>query len=172
MKAVFRHVQFRDGREKAAYLDAAASLDARHPVVRKFAGRFALAHDSNDFEGMVRDVFHFVRDAIHYVHDPTYEEFADTATIITRGFDDCDGKARTFVSLCRAIGIEARIRPVFNAGGQFVHVQAEARWRGSEHVKGAQPGGWVLAETTIRGCELGQDPATAPRGPDGHLLLT
>jgi transglutaminase-like putative cysteine protease len=172
VRVVRRTVAFRDGREKAAYLDAMASLDARLPLVREFGGRFAKAHDSNDVEAMVRDIFHFVRDVIHYVHDPTFEEFADTATILTRGFDDCDGKARTFVALCRAIGIEARIRPVFNAAGDFVHVQAEARWRGSEHVKNAQPGGWILAETTIKGCELGQDPATAPRGTDGHLLLT
>jgi transglutaminase-like putative cysteine protease len=167
-----RNVHFVDGREKAAYLDANASLDARHPAVRTFAARIGRAHDPNDQEGMVRDIFRFVRDAIRYVHDPRYEEFSDTSVILDRGYGDCDDKARAFVALCRALGIEARIRPVFNHVGDFVHVQAEVRWRGSAKQPIAQPGGWVLAEVTIEGCELGQDPRTAPRDRDGHLRLT
>lgn len=167
-----RTVSFASGREKSAYLDAMASLDARQPPVRAFAARIVCARGPNETEPIVRDFHRFVRDCIRYVHDPSAEEMADSATILNRGFDDCDGKSRLFVALCRAVGIPARIRPVFNAAGDFIHVQAETRWPGSERLPLAQPGGWLLAETTVQGCELGQDPASAPRDRNGRLRLT
>ncbi len=162
---------FATAREKADYLDGAASLDARHPLVRETAVRLVRDLAPDAWEAMVTRIHRYVRDGIRYVHDPQkLEELADAPTVIARGFDDCDGKSRTFVALCRAVGIEARVRPVFTKWGAFVHVQAEARWKGSTRFPQAQPGGWVLAELTIRDCALGQDPQTA-RDLAGHLRL-
>lgn len=178
--AARRKLAFKTLEEKARWLDANASLDAAMVRVRELAGRFRAAH--HDPEELARSIHRWVRDSIRYVSDtakvakwrpnPEGEEFADSETIIARDFDDCDGKSRLFVALCRAAGIEARIRPVFTRHPfDFVHVQAECRWPGSESLPEAEAGGWLLAELILRDCKLGQDPDTVPRGKDGKRLL-
>lgn len=148
-----------------------AFVDARLPLVRELATRFALARDPNDREGLTRDFQRFVRDSIVYVPDPTYEEITDSQSILERGYGDCDDKTRLFVALERSVGLDARIRPVFDADGYFYHVQAEASWPGSTFFRGAQPGGWVLCELIIRGCELGQSPNVIPQASTGARVL-
>lgn len=110
---------------------------------------------------MAQSIHNFVRDRIRYVRDPIdsrtgrrEEQFADAGVVLRRGYDDCDGKARLVVALALVAGLEARIRAVFRVG-DFVHVQAELRWRGSELYPRAQRGGWVVSETILRGVELG-----------------
>lgn len=166
-----RRLSFPDGRAKAQWIDAQASLDARKPAVRELATRYAHAKGPNNPEGLARDLHAFCRDAIRYVRDPSFEELADSTTILQRGFDDCDGKARLFVALCRAVSLDARIRPVFK-GRDFVHCQAEVRWPGSEKLPTQQGDGWILAELILAGCELGQDPETLPRGANGERVLS
>ncbi len=74
--------------------------------------------------------------------------------MLERGADDCDGKSRLFVALVRAApigGVEARILPVFRhhkgifTPDDFVHVQAQVRWPGSEKKIHAGAGGWLRA---------------------------
>ena len=156
-----RSVRFPDPEAKARWLDASASEDATDPHLRAFARRFVHGRaELREPADVVRELHRYVRDAIAYVHDwGGREEFADTATILRRGFDDCDGKARTFVALVRALGlpdVQARIRPVFK-GGSFVHVQAETRFPGSKGPR-SDPEGWQLAEVIVRGVGLGDDP--------------
>lgn len=168
-----RKIQFATLEEKARWLDANASLDADLSYVRQVAGRFARAFNPNDHEALARSLHRFVRDGIRYVPDPGEEEFADSETILKRGYDDCDGKSRLFVALCRAVGLEARIVPVFKPHpDRFVHVQAEVRWKGSQAVRGAEPGGWLLAELILKNCALGQAPDSLPRAADGTRVLT
>lgn len=179
-----RIVIFEGPEEKAAWLDSAASLDATTPEVRAVAKKFVddvarsmpkTPRTSPAFlSALAHEVHHWVRDHLAYEHDPGgREEFADTATILTRGYDDCDGKCRAFVAIIRAIGapLEARIRPIFDSTRDFVHVQAEVRWPGSEREKGASPGGWLLAECILKGVELGEDPEQAPRDASGRRIL-
>src|SRR4029077_1036880 len=106
------------------------------------------------------------------------EEFADSETILERGYGDCDDKARLFVALVRAaealvpLSTQARIRPVFRPHPfEFVHVQAESRWWGSSHNPAALPGGWLLTELILAYCEIGQNPDELPRGPNGQRLI-
>lgn len=181
MRVAHRTIRFNGPAEKAAWLDAAASLDARLPIVRQIAGTIAAARSPNDLEGLAHDLHTFVRDRIHYVRDGVDEEFADAATVLARGWDDCDGKARTFVAMVRAVGapdgLRARIRPVFNAHpvdpkGEFVHVQAEVSWPGSTKSPLADGHGWLLSELILKDCPLGADPNDLPRGPDGRRVLT
>lgn len=157
-----RTISFSNDLEKAAWLDAQASLDATSAPVRRLAARFATSHDPNDQEGLARDLHRFVRDSIHYVRDGGIERLDSSSTILKRGYDDCDGKARLFVALCRAVGLDARIRPVFE-GRINTHEQAEVRWPGSNKVRGAGPGGYLLAELILENCQLGQNPADLPR---------
>jgi transglutaminase-like putative cysteine protease len=170
--ALRRRVAFSTLEEKAQWLDSAASLDANLTAVRHLAGRFARAAGANQWGQLARDLHRFVRDSIRYVHDPGSEEFADSAVILARGYEDCDGKARLFVALCRSCGIDARIRPVFKKHPiDFVHVQCEVRWPGSALESSSTADGWMLAEIILHGCEIGQDPDTCPRGPGGKRLL-
>lgn len=147
-----------------------ASLDARLPLVRELAGRCARGRDANRQDLLAADLARLVRDGLRYVRDPGVEEFADAATALRRGFGDCDDKARTFVALCRACGVTARIRPVF-LGPAFVHVQGEVKYPGSERHPKAQAGGWLVVELILRGVGVGDDPERAPRFKDGRRIL-
>jgi hypothetical protein len=185
---------------KANWLDAAASLDALRAEVQTQAKRFL---GYGNAEARTRAIQRWVRDNIKYQYDFRVsqsmpgEEFADTSSAISRGFGDCDDKARVFVALVRAVEmvrgartrasqgvsehplrdpqkpeVYARIRPVFTRmPEQFVHVQAEVKWPRSELHENAMPGGWLLAELIVKGCEIGQDPDTVPRLPDGQRAI-
>lgn len=168
--------------EKASWLDSSAGLDALRGQVQSHVKRFL---GISDAEARTRAIQRWTRDNIHYQYDFRVsqgmpgEEFADTPTSLERGFGDCDDKARAFVALVRAtemlhpLGVEARIRPVFTRvpDDRFTHVQAEVRWPRSTLHENAMPGGWLLAELIVRGCEIGQDPDTVPRLPSGDRAI-
>lgn len=173
-----RRIQtFQTPREKADFLDASASIDSRFSVVRACAARFADDPSTVMSTYMVaRALQHFVRDSIAYVRDGLLtgrlrEEFADSAVILQRGYDDCDGKSRLFAALCRCEAVPVRIRPVFNHPDDFVHVQCEVRFPGSEKFRLAQHDGWLVVELILAGCEIGQDVNSLPRGPHGERVL-
>lgn len=160
--------------DKARWLDAAASLDARHPGIREIAIRFQKARGASDPRGVATDIHAFVRD-ISYCYGPSHQEFADSWTILNRpggACDNCAGKSRLFVALCRAVEIEARIVPNFRNPTEFNHVQAQVRWPGSESEPRAEPGGWLRVELILRGVPLGGGPADAMRNAAGRVLLT
>lgn len=181
-----RVASFADLAEKARWLDAAASIDATGQRIRDFARRFVRAYPERGELGTRRPealghraaaIHAFVRDSIAYRQDRPprlgvrAEEFEDSETILARGFDDCDGKSRLFVALCRAAGVEARIRPVFASPRSFVHVQALVRFPGSMHWHGHDAHGWLLAEMILRGADLGDNPDDLPRGAKGERVL-
>jgi transglutaminase-like putative cysteine protease len=178
-----RVVEFPNVAAKAPWLDSMASVDALRGGVQDVARRFLRAEHP---ETRARQIQRWVRDHIHYEHDYRVtqgmrgEEFADSETVLARGYDDCDGKSRLFVALVRAaellkpIGLSARIRPVFRKHPfDFVHVQAEVLFprSGAIFPKTASPDGWVITELILKGCELGQNPDDCPRGPYGERLL-
>jgi transglutaminase-like putative cysteine protease len=154
---------FRGPDEKAAWLDAMATLDARLPETRALARRFAMGRyaDPNELGALAREFHRFVRDSIRYVRDPAGEEFTDSDHILLRGYGDCDDKARLFVALCRSAGIAARTRPCF-IGDDFVHVQAEVLLSKSEEgaacFRESPDCGWCLSELIVKGIDLGEGP--------------
>lgn len=168
--------------EKAQRLDAAASMDAANIAVRQLAA--AVAGAKSKPEEAATRILRYAQTKIAYAGDtartakatakygpePGIEELADTMTIVRRGYDDCDGKARVCVALLRARGIEARIRPVRQVG-QFTHVQAEARWPGSErHLYAQDAEGWIMLEPTAREARLGEGPNDVIKR-TGQLLI-
>lgn len=162
-------------KEKADWLDAAASLDTSLLYCRKFAQRFANIADP---ERRAREIQRWVRDNIHYSEDYRIieqlpgEEFADSEAILRRGYDDCDGKSRLFVCLARICGLDTRIRPVFSRHPlDFVHVQCEVRWPRSEFLSYAEPGGWCLVELILKNCGIGQNPDDMPRDAQGKRMI-
>lgn len=168
-----RNVRFNSLIEKAEWLDASASLDAASPYLLGLASRLSEHRSAADY---ARVAHAYVRDSIAYERDPGgREQFADSESILRRGYDDCDGKSRVFVALIRAArmpGLEARIRPVFRKHPvRFVHVQAEVRYPGSETLARSEGDGWLLAELILRAVPLGYGPDMAAVGKDGKHLL-
>lgn len=175
-----RVIHFGTLQEKARWLDSAASLDSLRKGLLQAAERFTGMQDPED---RARHIQRFVRDHFRYVQDFRVsqgmrgEEFADSESILKRGYDDCDGKSRLYVALVRAaemakpVGLEVAIRPVFQKHPlEFVHVQAVTRWPGSKGLAYADRAGWVLTELILKGCEMGQDPDDCPRGPHGDRV--
>lgn len=171
-----RVLRFPSLRAKAQWIDGAASVDALTVPVRVLASRFVRRYPSPELRA--RAMHRWVRDTIRYVQDRPAagalaygEQFASSPEILRTGQDDCDGKARLLVAIARAGGIEARIRAVFPRPDRFTHVQAELRWPGSAAWERASDDGWVLAETILRDCELGDDPDAVPRDAQGQRVL-
>jgi transglutaminase-like putative cysteine protease len=155
---VARTVHFADEQDKAKWLGAAARFDSLHPAIQETAARFGRLPPPERAQAIHR----FVRDSIAYTRDPGgREEFADAPTVLLRGHDDCDGKARLFVALCEAAGLPARILPWWGAGGHFDHVQAEV----------CVGGRWLLAELIVHGVELGEGPEKGSRDASGAFVM-
>lgn len=155
-----RHL-FTSAHDKAVFLADAAADDATSSRVRGTAR--AICRTAAGDMACIEALFHYVRDCIHYADDPgDLEQFASSDVILDRQWDDCDGKARLFVALCRSLGIEARIRAVEDPQAEqdgdsdFYHVQAEVRAPGTERRPDAQRGGWLIAEFTLAHVELGE----------------
>lgn len=177
-----RVVGWRTLEEKAHWLDGAASLDALRYGTERVAAQFCRMPTA---ESRTRALQRWVRDNIRYIFDwrvsqgTRGEEFADAQSCIERGYGDCDDKCRLFVALVRAaeqvkpMGVQARIRPVFRTHPlwEFIHVQAEVRWPGSHANPASMPGGWLLCELILAGCEIGQNPDELPRGPNGQRVI-
>jgi len=172
--SIRRPMTFANLTEKAAWLDAAARLDARNPNIRELAIRFMKARGANDLRGIATDIHKFCRDSIAYCFGPSHQEFADSWTILNRpggACDNCAGKSRVFVALCTAVEIDARIVPNFKNTDEFNHVQAQVRWPGSDQDANAEAGGWLRAELIIKGVPLGYGPEAGERVA-GRLQLT
>lgn len=173
---IVRHLpkmpRFRDDLTKLKWMQHDAETEARDPLVVNTASQ--LVHDlrPDDWSTQAQRIHRWVRDNIRYQHDPAnLEELAPVRMVLTRRWDDCDGKARTAVAMARALGMEAKVWPMWR-GPVLVHVQAAYRWPGSAHYPGADSRGWVVGDPTIAGAELGQDPRTVPRNPEtGRLPL-
>lgn len=172
--AVTRKLQFATPERKAAWLGGQARLDAMLRPVQQKALRFL----NPSAMARVLDVFAYVRDEIRYVRDPPPEQFADAAVILARGFDDCDGKARTLCALLTAaehispVGVECELVPVFPMPGYFSHVAARVRWPKSHLFRGADADGWVRAETILKGVNLGEGSESAQRDSKGNFVYT
>jgi transglutaminase-like putative cysteine protease len=152
-------------RNKLASLVRMMHHDATDPVVVRLASRIVHGFAADDWIAMAREIFRWVRDAIRYQHDPDRaEEFQDSAAIIERGYDDCDGKAKLAAAMMRAVGLDAEIVPHYRSG-QLAHVSIRVRWPGSERTPGNLRG-WIYGETTVRGAELGDNPRRIAPNPD------
>lgn len=151
---------------KLARMRAGARLDSHHPKVRRTAVEITKGFRPDDWPGQARALHRWVRDHIRYVHDPDgVEELAPAPVVLERGFDDCDGKVRAVVAMAKALGMDAKIKPVW-VGPALGHVQWQVRWPGSTQTNGADEAGYLVGDVTVKGAELGQDPRTVPRNPE------
>lgn len=77
---------------------------------------------------------------------------------LTRGVDDCDAKARLFVALCLAGGLDAEMVPRWR-GVQLAHVWGRVKVRGPGEVLPR----WWDAETILRRARLGDVSDVVPK---------
>ena len=158
---VARTVVFKNREEKARYMIAAAEHDALDPQVISWAQQFLALPEEERAPAILR----FVQNCIRYERDPAWFDKAgvrhgielldSAATGFFRGYGDCDLKARMFVALALACGVNARISPVFRGVNGFPHVRAEVLRIGGE---ASDPAGWEVADPTIVNSSIGRLP--------------
>ena len=150
-----RWVVFPSREAKADYMSRAAVRDASDPMVQSWAKQFVGLPRPEREEAILRMVqwgLRYERDPHWYDEDGVRHgiELLDSAAVgLQRGYGDCDLKARLFVALCRAAGIDARIDPVFRGIDGFPHVRAR--------VLGVD-GRWRVADPTIVNSTIGKLP--------------
>jgi transglutaminase-like putative cysteine protease len=165
---VSRHLtqaDFRDDEEKWIFLRDAPQIDAQEPAVKRVAWLlFDVAR--GNVERFCKLAMAFCRDVIRYESDTVrtggedIQPKGELSDILDRGTDDCDGKARLFVALCLAVGIDARMVDHWHAdasvpnGRDLYHVSAEVRIPGRA---AAMP-----VELTLYRARLGDNPSDFP----------
>lgn len=160
-------IQFTTAEEKACYIDGAAREDARQPAIKSLAAIVAHLPPQKRAE----ELYEFVRRSIDYLLDPDGEEFEDALTSLIAGQDDCDGSARALAALCLAASLDACVRAIISKDGRRVeHFQAVIRWPGSTAYSMAMPGGWVLADTTLKDVSLGQGAEAGQETQRGKMI--
>jgi transglutaminase-like putative cysteine protease len=167
---------FRNDAEKWEFLRTAPAIDAQEPAVRDVARDLFRAVGGHP-ERFVRLAAAYCRDVIEYQTDTDrvgqedIQPKGELSDILARGIDDCDGKARLFVALCLAVGLDAEMvdhwkRDDLAPGGfDLFHVSAKVKLGGK----------LVPVELTLYRARVGDDPAeVVPKevaGPfKGHWL--
>lgn len=158
--------------EKWKYLQAAPARDAGHPVIRHMAALLRelvqMSRPSSETIARIRYAdlaLTIARDWIRYETDTDRtggEDIAgftrpatrdDAVDALWRGVDDCDAKARLFVALCLAGGIEADTVPHWT-NDRLAHVS------GAFSADGAT---WLPVETTLTRARIGDTQETIPK---------
>jgi len=137
-RADARRVVFPNRDAKAAYMADAAIHDTEDPRVLAWAPVFRQL----PLDERAAAILRFCQHCIRYERDPGIidpdgtrhgiEVLDSSAVGLDRGYGDCDLKARLFVALCLASGLDAAIEPVFSGRNGFPHVRARVRSAGSE----------------------------------------
>lgn len=146
------------------FLRTAWREDSRLPEVQMIAKGLLLGCFKN-WHRFAKMALAYARDGVRYEGDTPRTGGEDIAgftrpgTIaddLIRGSDDCDLKARLFVALLRAVGLEAEMLPVVElsaAGPVLAHV------RGSVVINGKS----YTGEPSLARARLGEVPADVPR---------
>lgn len=166
------------------YLQQVPSRDAGNPKIRDIAYQFRLASGGNPMR-FAQLALTVARDWIKQLIDTdrvggediagfTREPMPDDAvSALIRGYDDCDAKARIFVALCLAGGLNARMVPYWEREGQpltpwgdptkkLAHVAAEVYLNGK----------WIPVETTLSRARVGELGMQVPKEKSGRWLLS
>lgn len=154
---------FSNDLEKWKWLEEAPHSDIAAPGIRNIASHLWQAC-------LKRPVLYahlaaaMARDGIKYQIDTArvgHEDLGHPLEALYRGVDDCDSKSRLFVALCLAVGIPAKMQPL---------------WRGSflQHVYAAVylNKKWFPVELTLSRARIGDTPERVPKEIAGKWALT
>lgn len=115
------------------FLTPTEYLDAGHPLVRTTAA--TLIRDAVSDTERVRRIYYYVRD-VPYDVLASFRYLAQghhrASDVIGHGVAFCMGKASSFVALCRAAGVPARIafQTIDAPDKEFLSPQVRALWGG------------------------------------------
>jgi len=153
--------------DKWEFLRRAPEIDRTERKIRELAAGLweATGRDPRAFAELAHA---YARDVILYMTDTEQfggEDIAPAGAlgdVLDRKVDDCDAKARLFVALCRAVGLQAEMVPHWSDGGRrLAHVSAKVQVRGA----------WLPVELTLARARLGEEPHDVPRDVTGHWNL-
>ena len=116
----------------------------------------ATARDGITYESDIKQFGH--EDIAGITRAPEPDDAIDA---YTRGYDDCDAKARLFVALCLAGGFKARLWPLWKHG-VLQHVAAEVEYERAG----------IHAETILARAQLGEMHTSVPKEPDGKWRMS
>lgn len=165
-----------DGKTKWAFLGGAPAEDAQSPELAWLAGLLRQAAAASPWPGwaMAQLAMCCAQDLIVYVLDRDRigreqipgltEPQGSRLEALQRGTGDCKSKARLFVGLCLAAGVQARMCPKWR-GDTLEHVFAEV------YVAGPYDEGkrkWYTVETILDRAKLGDPPQAVPTEKDTH----
>ncbi len=171
--ANFAGVNVNEEIRKWEFLRNAPAGDAQTTEIRTIAGALGLVARRSPWPGwcFANLALALARDCVLYQLDTDrigreqidgYTDQQGPADIdLTRGVDDCDGKARLFVAVCLAGGVPAEMVPRWT-GPVLSHVYAACTVQGP---KDRAPRRWY-AETILRRAILGEKSDQVPREPD------
>lgn len=160
---------------KWEFLKNAPFRDAKHPAIVKRARALREATEGSPWPGyaFVCLAHAMAKDAIVYQLDTDrvgreqIDGFTDPQGApdvpFTRGVDDCDGKARFFVSLCIASGIRAEMVDRWDLDtGRLAHVYARVYVFAPNTTSPA----WFSVETILRRARIGDVAEHVPKEPE------
>lgn len=168
--------------QKWEYLRGIPGSDAEHPQIRALATHLRAASGYSPTR-LAQLCMTVARDWIKQTSDVNIRGGEDIAGLtrppsaddaidaLRRGDDDCDAKARLFVSLCLASGLLARmvgrwrncpVSEMTPNGRTLIHVSAEV------HLDGK----WQPVELTLSRARLGEMGETVPKELDGKWRLS
>lgn len=141
---------------EAAFIAAPCSAERRKRIFAALA--HALARDAITYRTDTARIGG--EDIAGFTRKP---RFGDALEALRRGLDDCDAKARLFVALCRAAGLPARMRPIWDGDGERLrHVFGEVTLEGKPYA----------VETILARARLGDEPYSVPTEKSGTWRYT
>jgi transglutaminase-like putative cysteine protease len=168
-----------DQKRKLKSIQKLAKFDSTTPEVRELARKLWVVAEYATPNRPERTMIHLAtaiaKSAITYASDTVRTGGEDIAGYtrpwespmlgLRRGTEDCDGKARLWVALLLAVGLEAEVRPVWrNEGNEQIlqHVFGEVKLDGQ----------WLQQELTLARSVLGEQPLDVPVEDSGEWLRT
>ena len=157
-------------RAKWDFLQAAPERDAGDTMIKGIAQHLLAISYLSPFPDwcFAQLALALVRDCIRYQLDTDRvgreqidgftDPWASAILPFQRGVDDCDAKARMFVALCLAAGLDAEMVPRWR-GQRLAHVWGRVKVKGP----GESLPRWYNAETILRRARLGDVSDKVPK---------
>jgi len=154
--------------KKWRVLQDAQEHDLKTPLMQRLGHFLALLCNGNE-RRIAELALCMANQCIAYESDIRrvgHEDFDKPDNVWRRGVDDCDGKARLFVALCRAADVRAELVP----GWKPDELNPNELWLSHVSAKVRTGGIWLPVELTLKRAQLGEVGQQVPKEGDGKWL--
>lgn len=145
-------------------LQQATERDFKTPLMQRL-GHFLLQLCNGNEERIAKVALCLANECIAYESDLQRvgaEDFDEPDNVWRRGVDDCDGKARLFIALCRAADVHAEIIPHWKPDA----MNPQELWLSHVSARVRVAGAWQPVELTLKRAQLGEVGADVPKEMD------